>query len=131
MSNHAIKAPLAPTLRKVARIWSVFVFIYTALVIYYEIAYPHTEIEYPPIENLMSFLMFLSVASLGLAWRRELLGGVLNLAFFMANCILYWIIRGRPFPLGGLAILSLAIVPGVLFVIYGELTRRIAVQEEI
>lgn len=131
MGNQTRKAPPAPTLRKVARIWSVVIFVITALIFIGEASFPLTEGDYPPIENLMPFLMFFSVVSLGLAWRRELLGGVLNIVFFIVNFILYWIIRGRPFPFGALAILSLTIVPGVLFVISGELTRRTVVREEI
>jgi len=131
MSNQEDPQKTITNLRKAARILSVIIILFATLIFIGEIMFPHTEEDYPPIENLMPFLMLLSVASLGLAWRRELLGGVLNIVFFMANFILYWIIRGRPFPLGALAILSLVVVPGVLFVISAELTRRITVQEEI
>jgi hypothetical protein len=117
------------TIRKVARIWSVIVFLVAALVIYGETAFPHTEEDYPPIENLLPFLMFLSVASLGLTWRRELLGGVLNISFFVANFVMYWIINGKPLPLGGLMILSLVIVPGILFIMTWAQSRRIVVTE--
>ena len=116
MEEKKEKVKLTP-LQWVARIWSIIIFILALIILIGELVFPHTGEDYPPIENLLPILMFLSVASLGLAWKRELLGGVLNILFFLANYILYWVINARPFPLKGLAPLSLAVVPGILFVI--------------
>lgn len=116
MDGQDKKGKLTP-LQLVARIWSVFIFIFALIILIGEVAFPHTMQDYPPIENLLPLLMFLSIASLGLAWKWELWGGILNILFFLANYFLYWAIHARPFPLNGLFPLSLAVVPGILFVI--------------
>jgi len=43
--------------------------------------------------------------------------GVINVGLFLAYLGLYWIIRGKFFPLRALPILSAAVVPGVLFLV--------------
>jgi hypothetical protein len=128
MDGQDKKATLTP-LQRAARIWSVILFIIAFIILIGESAFPHTGEDYPPIENLLPVLMFLSVASLGLAWKRELLSGILNIAFFLANYILYWVINARPFPIRGLAILSLAVVPGILYIISWRRSRPAPSQE--
>jgi hypothetical protein len=105
-------------IRRVARIWSLVIIGFTLVMVIAHVVEPEPQTtDYPPIENLLPLAMCLSVAGLGIAWRREKLGGVINIIFFLVNLGLYWFIRGRFFPLGGVAILSLAIVPGVLFLV--------------
>jgi hypothetical protein len=113
----------------VARIWSVIIFLIAVLIVIGEFAFPHTGEDYPPIENLLPVLMFLSVASLALAWRWEFIGGSLNILFFIANFLLYWVINEKPLPLRGLVILSLVIVPGVLFIVSWAESRQAAEPE--
>ena len=79
---------------------------------------PDTEAtDYPPIENLLPVVMFSSVLGLPLAWRWEGIGGALNVGLFLVHLGLYWIIRGKFFPLRALWILSPVVVPGVLFLV--------------
>lgn len=82
------------------------------------------EVDYPPIENLLPALMVLSVLGQGLAWRWEAAGGAINLGFFLANLILFWVIRGEFLPLSGLLPLSAAIIPGILFLIVWWRTKN-------
>jgi hypothetical protein len=128
MEEQQEKVKLTP-IQRVARVWSVIVIVFAILILIGELAFPHTGEDYPPIENLLPVLMMLSVASLGLAWKSELLGGILNIVFFLANYVLYWVINARPFPLNGLAILSLAVVPGILFVISWRRSRPVSTPE--
>jgi hypothetical protein len=92
-----------------------------AITLFVVVAYivtPDTgETDYPPSENLLPLAMCLSVAGLGVAWRWEALGGAINIGFFLVNLGLYWYLRGRFFPLSALATLSLAVIPGVLFLV--------------
>jgi len=111
-------------IRRAARVWSVVIIGITLVVAIAHIATPEQEAtDYPPIENLLPVLMLLSVLGLGVAWRWEGAGGMINVGFFLANLVLYWVIRGRFFPLRGLIVLSAAIVPGVLFLVCWWRTR--------
>ena len=112
-------------IRLVARIWSLVVIIFSLTMLAGYAwnwvttgkADPYAVEGYPPSENLLPLAMCLSVAGLGVAWRWEGLGGAINIGFFLVNLGLYWLLRGRFFPLNAVAILSLAIVPGVLFLV--------------
>lgn len=105
-------------LRRVARIWSVVVIVFALVMGIGHIVSPEEVVEdYPPAENLLPLMMALSVLGLGLAFRWELLGGAMNVGFWLLNVLLYWIIKERFFPLGGLAALSPALVPGLLFLV--------------
>ena len=105
-------------IRRVARIWSLVIIGFTLFMVIAHIVVPEPNTtDYPPIENLLPLAMCLSVAGLGVAWRWEALGGFVNIGFFMVNLGLYWYLRGRFFPLGAVATHSLAIVPGVLFLV--------------
>ena len=115
-------------IRRVARIWSLVIIGFSLVMLIAHVVVPEPQTtDYPPIENLLPLAMCLSIVGLGIAWRWEGLGGAINIGFFLVNLGLYWFIRGRFFPLGGVAILSLAIVPGVLFLVcWWRLKSRIS-----
>ena len=103
-------------MRWVARVWSIAVIGITLVMIIGHVLLPEpSATDYPPIENLLPLLMCLSVVGLGVAWRWESLGGAINVGFFLANLGMYWAIRGKLMPLSGAVVLSLALVPGILF----------------
>ena len=103
-------------IRWIARVWSAVIIVFTLVIVVTHMVVPDPNAtDYPPIENLLPLAMCLSVAGLGLAWRWEGLGGTINVGFFLANLGLYWVIRGKFLPLGPVAILSLALIPGILF----------------
>jgi len=111
-------------IRRVARIWGAVVIALTLFIAAAHIIAPETEsTDYPPIENLLPVVMLVSVLGLMLAWRWEGIGGGINVGLFLAHLGLYWIIRGKFFPLGALLILSVAVVPGVLFLVCWWRTR--------
>jgi hypothetical protein len=103
-------------IRRIARILSIILAGITLLIILANVftTDPY-EVDYPPVENLMPLSMVLSVVSLALAWRWEGVGGMLNIIFFLANLVIFQIVRGEFLPLGVIALLSPVIVPGILF----------------
>lgn len=115
-------------LRRVARVWSIVVIAFTLVIVFGEIAFPHTEADVPFVEYLMPVSMFVSVLGLVLAWWREALGGAINIGFFLVNLIIYYIVNDRFFPIRGLAPLSLAIVPGIMYLIcwFADRDTRVA-----
>ena len=112
-------------MRQVARILSIIIIVFTLVMAVAHIVFPEPDAaDYSPLENLLPVLMIMSVLGLGVAWRWEGAGGAINLGFFLANIVLYLVIRGKFFPLRGLLVLSVAIIPGVLFLIYWWRTRN-------
>lgn len=59
--------------------------------------------------------MGLSVLALALAWRWELICGVMNLVFFMLQLALYWAFRCHISPLTGLLIFYPVLINAILF----------------
>jgi hypothetical protein len=111
-------------IRQIARIWGTVIIGFTLFMIIAHVVVPDTNAgDYPPSENLLPLAMCLSVAGLGVAWRWEGLGGAINVGFFLANLGLYWLLRGRFFPPRALAIFSLELIPGILFLVCWWRTR--------
>jgi hypothetical protein len=111
-------------LRLVARIWSVIIIGITLVMAVAHIVVPEPVAEdYPPIENILPVIMVLSVLGLALAWRWEAVGGAINVGLFVADLGLYWIIRGKPFPLRAMPVFSAVVVPGLLFLVCWWRTR--------
>jgi hypothetical protein len=125
MSNQTSNDPPTVAIKKVARIWSIVIIVFALLILIGEVVSPHTEADYPWVENLMPISMLLSVLSLGLAWRWELLGGALNIGFYVVNFILYWAVNGEVLHLAAVLILGLAIVPGILFLVCWWLSPKV------
>ena len=79
-----------------------------------------------PGEMALAFLIhlvpaFIVLATLGVAWRRELLGGVL----FVALAVVYVVItRGRAEPLTYLLVAGPPVLVGVLFIAHHTLLSR-------
>ena len=125
MSKQTSKDTPTAAIKKVARVWSIVIIVLALLILVVEVVSPPTETDYPWVENLMPISMFLSVFSLGLAWRWELLGGALNVGFYVVNFIIYWAVNGEFLHLTALLILGLAIVPGILFLVCWWLSRKV------
>lgn len=120
-------------LRKVAKVLSIFLII-IALFIFFGNVFGEepagVEVEVTNwIEYLMPVSMFLSIISLALAWRWEILAGALNIGFFAINYYLYWLVNDRLFPLPAFLTLGIAIIPGILFLILGFSEKKTAGKE--
>jgi len=112
-------------MRRIARVLSLLIIgIALVMLVGHLVAPEPMEEDYPPIENLLPLIMLLSVLGLGLAWRREGLGGAISLGFFALHLALFWAIRGKFFPLGALLTFSPLIICGVLFVACWWISRR-------
>jgi hypothetical protein len=109
------------SLRRLARLWSAAVIIATLFVGFQNLREP---LQYIPDDmaktTLVTLTLLLSVFGLALAWRWELLGGSVNLFFFLLSVILYWLVNGEFLHLSSLALMSLLIVPGILFLVSAQ-----------
>jgi hypothetical protein len=111
-------------IRRIARIWGTVIIGITLVIVIAHVVVPDTNAtDYPPSENLLPLAMCLSVAGLGVAWRWEGLGGAINVGFFLVNLGLYRVLRGKFLPLRAVAIFSLELIPGMLFLVCWWRTR--------
>ena len=117
-------------LRWIARIWSVVIIVFTLIMLTgYAVNWvqtgtvdPHAMEDYPSIENLIPLTLILSVLGLGIAWRWEVLGGAINIGFFLTNLTVHlWMISPRPYPY---PIAIALITPGILFLVCWWISRK-------
>ena len=117
-------------LRWIARIWSIVIIVFTLIMLIgYAVnwvktgtADPYAMKDYPAIENLIPLTLILSVLGLGLAWRWEGLGGVINIGFYLANlAVHFWMISPRPYPY---PIAIALLTPGILFLVCWWKSRK-------
>ena len=124
MSSQESGGDAVNKIRRIARNWSIIVILFALIVGIGEIVFPHGGDDAEIIEYFMPITMFLRALSLGLAWRAELLGGALNIGFYIINFILYWVVNDELLPFAGLLVLGLAIVPGILFLVCWSKSRQ-------
>ena len=117
-------------IRWIARIWGTVVMACTLLMltgyainwVRTGVADPNAMDDYPPIENLIPLTLVLSVSGLGIAWRREGLGGAINIGFYLANLAVHrWMISPRPYPY---VLAPIIATPGILFLVCWWRSRK-------
>jgi hypothetical protein len=113
-------------IRWIARIWSAVIIAFALMIL---IGYttnrvttgtadPHAEEDYPFIENLPPIFMFLAIIGLGIAWRFEKIGGIINL--FFCSAIIPLLLFYRPITIDSsftfpFILVILIAFPGILF----------------
>ena len=116
-------------IRRIARIWSVPVIAYALMMLIGHTvnwvatgkADPYAIEDYPFIENLPPIFMFLAILGLGIAWRWNRLGGIINLVFCSATLpilIIRWPIIQDPLYIIPYILLVIIAFPGILFLLY-------------
>ena len=88
---------------------------------------PYAIEDYPFIENIPPILMFLAIAGLGIAWRREKFGGIMNLLFCVLTLIVIPLTRDTldfRFLMPMILVIIVA-VPGALFIMYWRRSKKI------
>jgi len=129
-------------IRWIARIWGALILAYAlALFIGYAgnwistgVADPYAVEDVSPLESLPPIGMFISALGLGIAWRWERLGGLIDVVFQAATFILMLITIPitRHFPRTAIPyLLMLAVVtPGILFLVSWRRTRQSPIEED-
>jgi hypothetical protein len=125
-------------LRWMARIWSFPIIVAALLVLAGNVwnlvtgggADPYAVEGYPLTEALPPILLFVSILGLGIAWRWERLGGVINLVFVVA--VLSLLLFQRPLPdvsmrtVAPYLIALVVAVPGTLFLVCWQRSRTVS-----
>lgn len=115
-------------IRWIARIWSVPVIAYALIILIgymvnwmtTGVADPYAVENYPFIENLPPIFMFLAILGLGIAWRFERLGGVINLVFCVAILpilLIHWPITQDSRYVIPYILSAIVAFPGILFLV--------------
>lgn len=126
MEETANTVPYDDILRRIARLWSAAIIITTLFVVFQNLQEPIQYIsEDTTLTSVVTLTLIVSVVGLALAWRWELAGALINLGFFLLSVILYWIINGEFLRFSSLALMSLLIVPGILFLIVSRQEKTV------
>lgn len=111
-------------LRWTARIWSILILVFLLFMFIGHIFFPEEgEASWKTIE-LIAAIFFPIGVCLGMiiAWKKELIGGIVTVVSFIIFCFLILIPRGA---IGSMIPMFLLISgPGFLFLINGLLTRK-------
>ena len=121
--------------RWIARIWSVPVIAYALMMLIgYTVSWvttgkadPYAVESYPFIENLPPIFMSLAILGLGIAWRSEKLGGIINLIFCLATLsvlLIHWPITQDSRFIIPYILLMIVAFPGVLFLVYWYRSKK-------
>ena len=122
-------------IRRIARIWGTVIVVF-ALLMFIGYAWswvttgeadPYAEDDYPFIENIPPIFLFIAIMGLGIAWRWEGAGGIINLIFCLATLpilLIQWpITREIRFIMPYLLLIMVAI-PGILFLVCWHRSRK-------
>jgi len=127
-------------IRLIARIVSAPIIIYALMMLIgYTVSWittgtadPYAVEDYPFIENIPPILMFLAIAGLGIAWRFEKFGGIMNLLFCLLTLIVFpfTVLDTLDFrSMVPMVLVIIIAVPGVLFVVYWRKSRERKIPE--
>jgi len=138
-NNNDTRGRTAGWARRIARIWSAPIIIYSLMMLagytwnWVTIgkADPYAVEGYPPIEALPPILMFLSVMGLGIAWRWERFGGAITLVFNFATLIVLLIQRPitqdffQDYSAIPYLVSIVVVIPGILFLVSSWRSRKV------
>jgi len=123
-------------LRLIARIWSAIIIVITVFIFlgYLENflttgqADPYSTGDYPPIENIPPIFNLISVLGLAIAWKWELIGGIISVLFqliLMPIYLIHWpLSENIRYLIASYGILFVALIPGILFVVCWYRSRK-------
>jgi len=116
---------IAQSIRGVARVWSILVFILALILLLgTQFASPTSARVTRPLDTLIPLSLLISLIGLGVAWRWEGWGALINLVFYLAVIPLFGILHQEWIDLSVMVGLSPVILPGVLFAFAWLLDRK-------
>jgi hypothetical protein len=126
MSSDSSKTDLiARNLRRVARVWSILVWLLALIIVIGTRITPSTSnlINYP-LDILIPICLLISLIGLGIAFHWEGWGVLVNIGFYLAVPLLYWLLHQEWIHISIMVGLSPVILPGVLFLVAWCLCKR-------
>lgn len=107
--------------RWTARVWSLFVFAITLLIIF--TPDPHQTEEVPLSDWFMLSLWGIAVLGLVIAWRWEFIGGIITISIMIFREVI-WIFLKGDWLVNFLIVWAVVVPPAVLFIVAGFLEQR-------
>ena len=116
---------IAKNLRNVARVWSVLVWLLAVILVIGTLkGSSSNDLGNAPQDMLIPFSLAISLIGLGVAWRWEGWGVLINLAFYLAVLPLYWLLHREWIHFSIMVGLSPVVLPGVLFAAAWALSKK-------
>ena len=114
-------------MRGVARVWSVLVWLLTVILVIGTRQDPSIDtLGNAPLDILIPLCLLISLIGLGISWRWEGWGVLINLGFYLAVPLIYWILHREWIHFSIMIGLSPVILPGVLFGVAWLLSRKVS-----
>ena len=124
-SNSSRLSVIVSPIRGVARIWSVLVWLLALiLLVGTRNSPPTSNLVNTPLDILIPLSLLISLIGLGIAWRWEGWGVIINIGFYLAILPLYWLIHREWIHFSIMVGLSPVILPGVLFGVAWFLSKK-------
>ena len=124
-TNSSKKSVIASRIRGVARIWSTLVWLLALILVFGTRNSPANSILVnTPLDILIPISLLISLIGLGIAWRWEGWGILINFGFFLAILPIYWLLHQEWIHVSILVGLSPVILPGMLFGVAWLLSKK-------
>ena len=123
--NTSRRSRIASSFRGVARVWSVLVWLLALILLVGSRNAPATDdLVNEPLDVLIPISLLISLVGLGIAWRSEGWGALINFCFYLGVIPLYWLIHQEWIHFSIMIGLSPIILPGVLFAVAWYLSKN-------
>ena len=124
-SNSSKISVISSRIRGVARIWSILVWLLALiLVVGTRNTASASSLVNNPLDILVPLSLLISLIGLGIAWRWEGLGILINMAFYLAILPIYWLLHREWIHISIMVGLSPVILPGILFAFSWILSKK-------
>jgi hypothetical protein len=124
-SNSSKLSIISSRIRGVARIWSILVWLLALILVVGTRNTPSaTSLVNAPLDILIPLSLLISLTGLGIAWRWEGWGVLINITFYLAILPLYWLLHQEWMHISIMVGLSPVILPGILFAFSWVLSKK-------
>ena len=116
---------IANNLRNVARVWSILVWLLALiLIVGTRKGLSTSNLGNAPLDMLIPIALLISLVGLGIAWRWEGWGVLVNLSFYLLVLPLNWLLHQEWIHPSIMVGLSPVVLPGVIFAAAWLLSKR-------
>jgi hypothetical protein len=126
MSSNSSKITIISSrIRGVARIWSILVWLLALILVIGTRSLPSSSsLVNAPLDILIPISLLISLVGLGIAWRWEGWGILINFTCYFAILPIYWLLHQEWIHISIMVGLSPVILPGVLYAFSWILSKK-------